>query len=130
MDVSVTIQLTFLQCFENVEMPQIPSSTECSRLQLYYRGRVRTTQTVLKPEIPQRSSHAPVVMLRLVLGVGQCRIAVEVLQLQSVQFLEVIDTPVVLVTTGQDFAVLDKAVGMPLLCRYCGCSAVTIHRQV
>ena len=39
---------------------------------------------------------APVVMLRQVLGVGQCRKTVEVLQLQSVQFLEV----VVLVTTG------------------------------
>ena len=34
------------------------------------------------------------------LGVGQCRKTVEVPQLQSVQFLEVIDTPVVLVTTG------------------------------
>ena len=33
-------------------------------------------------------------------GVGQCRKTVEVPQLQSVQFLEVIDTPVVLVTTG------------------------------
>ena len=44
--------------------------------------------------------HAPVVLLRQVLGVGQCRKTVEVPQLQSVQFLEVIDTPVVLVTTG------------------------------
>ena len=60
--------------------------------------------------------------------------------LQSVQFLGVIDTPVVLVTTGacvgpdsaeirRYFAVLDKAVGMPLVCRYCGSSAVTVHRQ-
>ena len=50
---------------------------------------------------------------------------------------------VVLVTTGacvgpesaeirRDFtcAVLDKAVGMPLVCRNCGGSAVTVHRQV
>ena len=61
----------------------------------------------------------------------------------SVQFLEVIDTPVVLVTTSacvspdsadihRDFtcAVLDKAVGMPLVCRNCGGSAVTVYRQV
>ena len=61
----------------------------------------------------------------------------------SVQFLEVIDTPVVLVMTGacvgpdsaeihRDFtcAVLDKAVGMPLVCRNCGDSAVAVHRQV
>ena len=43
---------------------------------------------------------APVVIQRLVLGVGRCRKTVEVPQLQSVQFLEVIDTVVVLVTTG------------------------------
>ena len=60
----------------------------------------------------------------------------------SVQLVEVIDTPVVLVTTGacvgpdsaeiRDFtcAVLDNAVGMPLVCRNCGGSAVTVHRQV
>ena len=37
-DVSVIIQLMFLRYFENLEVPQIPSSTECSRFQLYYRG--------------------------------------------------------------------------------------------
>ena len=37
-DVLVIIQLKFLQYFENVEVPQIPSSTECSRFQLCYRG--------------------------------------------------------------------------------------------
>ena len=60
-----------------------------------------------------------------------------------VQFLEVVDAPIVLATTGavvgpesveilRDFAgaVLDKVVGMPLVCRYCGCSAVTVHRHV
>ena len=77
-------------------------------------------------------------------------VTIEFLQLRadtvdapSVQFLEVIDTPVVLVTTGacvgpdsaeihRDFtrAVLDKAVGMPLVCRNCGGSAVAVHRQV
>ena len=65
---------------------------------------------------------------------------VEVPQLQLVQFLEVVETPLVLVTTGacvgpdsaeirRDFAILDKAVGMPLVCRNCGGSAVTGHRQ-
>ena len=61
----------------------------------------------------------------------------------SVQFLEVIDTHVVLVTTGacvgpdsaeirRDFtcAVPDKAVGMALVCRNCGGSAVSVPRQV
>ena len=43
---------------------------------------------------------APVVMQRQVLGVGQRRETVEVPQLQSVQFLEVVDVPVVLMTTG------------------------------
>ena len=33
-DVPVIIQLVFLQYFENVEVPQIPSSTECCRFQL------------------------------------------------------------------------------------------------
>ena len=37
-DVSVIIQLMFLQYFEDVEVPQIPSSTECYRFQLFYRG--------------------------------------------------------------------------------------------
>ena len=31
-------QQKFLQNYENVEVPQIPSSTECFRFQLYYRG--------------------------------------------------------------------------------------------
>ena len=35
MDVPVIIQLKFLQYYENVEVPQIPSSTECSRFQLF-----------------------------------------------------------------------------------------------
>ena len=30
-------QFMFLQYFEDVEVPQIPSSTECYRFQLYYR---------------------------------------------------------------------------------------------
>ena len=37
-DVSMFIQLMFLQSCENVEVPQIPFLTECSRFQLYYRG--------------------------------------------------------------------------------------------
>ena len=37
MDVPVITQLMFLQYFEDVEVPQFPSSTECSRFQLYYR---------------------------------------------------------------------------------------------
>ena len=52
----------------------------------------------------------------------------------------VVEMPVVLVTTGacvgpdsaeirRDFAVLDKAVGMPLVCINCGGSAVTVHRE-
>ena len=31
-------QLMFLQYYENVEVPQIPSTTECSRFLLHYRG--------------------------------------------------------------------------------------------
>ena len=84
---------------------------------------------------------APVVFQRQVLGVGQCRKTVELLQLQSVQFLDVIDTPVVLVTTGAcvgadsaEFVEIlqfwTKAVCIPLVCRYCGGSTVTVHRQV
>ena len=144
MDVPVIIQLVFLQSYENVEVPQIPFLTECSRFQLYYRG-----ESVQCKMCKSQRFHCaflgkvvdvPVVIQRQVLGVGQCRKTVEVPQLQSVQFLEVIDTPVVLVTTfacGPDsaeirraFAVLDKAVGMPLVCRNCGGSAVTVRRQV
>ena len=104
MDVPVIIQLLFLQYFENVEVPQVPSSTECYRFQLYYR--VVYVQCKL---CKNRRCHsavlgqvvdAPVVFQRQVFGVGQCRISVEVPQVQSVQFLEVVDTPVVLVTTG------------------------------
>ena len=37
-DVPVIIQLVFLQYCENVEVPQIPSSTECSNFQLCFSG--------------------------------------------------------------------------------------------
>ena len=40
--------------------------------------------------------HAPVVKLRQVPGVGQCRRTVEVPQLQSVQFLDVLTRPLFL----------------------------------
>ena len=43
---------------------------------------------------------APVVLQRQMLGVGQRRKTEKVPQLQSVQFLEVVDAPVVLMTTG------------------------------
>ena len=36
LDVPVVVQLKFLQSYENVEVPQIPSSTEC--FQLCFRG--------------------------------------------------------------------------------------------
>ena len=77
MDVSVIIQLMFLQHFEDVEVPQIPSSTECSGFQLYYR--VVYVQCKLCKNRRYHSAvlgqvvHAPFVMLRQVLGVGQCR---------------------------------------------------------
>ena len=100
MDVPAIVQLEFLRYYENVEVPQIPSSTECSRFQLCYRGEYvqcklcksrRFHSAVLGQVV-----HAPVVVLRQVLGVGQCRKTVEVLQLQSVQFLEVVATPLFL----------------------------------
>ena len=100
MDVPVIIQLTFLQYFENVEVPQIPSSTECYRFQLYYRVVYVQCKLCKKPEMPQRSSWS---------GCSRARCSaatvawgwtvpktVEVPQLQLVQSLEIIDTPVVL----------------------------------
>ena len=99
-DVPVIIQLTFLQYFENVEVPQIPSSSECSRLQLYYRGVCVQCKLCKHPRchsaVLGQVAHAPVLLLRQVLGVGQCR----KLQLPLMQFLVVSDTPVVFVTTG------------------------------
>ena len=77
MDVLVIIQLMFLQYFEDVEVPQIPVLDRVLQIPVVLLSRVRTEQTVQAPEIPQRSSglvvHAPVVMLRQLLGVGQCR---------------------------------------------------------
>ena len=76
MDVPVITQLMFLQYFEDVEVPQIPSSTECYRFQLYYR--VVYVQCKLCKHRTFHSAvlglvvHAPVVMLRQLLGVGQC----------------------------------------------------------
>ena len=64
---------------------------------------------------------APVVMQRQVLGVGQCRKTVEVPQLQLVQFLEVVDVPVVLVTTG-------AGVG-PDSAENSGSAAVAVYRR-
>ena len=110
-------------------------------------SRVRTVQTVQTPEMPQRSSWSGCSRARCyavtVAWVWTVPKTVGVPQLPLVQFLEVIDTPVVLVTTGayigpdsaeihRDFtrAVLDKAVDMPLVCRNCGGSAVAVHRQV
>ena len=106
-------------------------------------GRARAVQTVSRrfhSAFLGKVVGAPVVIQRQVLGVGQCRKTVEVPHLQSVQFLEVVGTLVGLVTTGacvgpdsaefrRDFAVLDKAVGMPWVCRNCGGSTVTVHRQ-
>ena len=63
--------------------------------------RVRTMQTVVKPEILQRSSWD---------GCWRARHYATRIR--------------------RDFAVLDKAVCMPVVCRYCGGSAVTVHRQV
>ena len=77
MDVPAITQLMFLQYFEDVEVPQIPSSTECYRFQLYYR--VVYVQCKLCKHRRFHSAvlglvvHAPVVMLRQFLGVGQCR---------------------------------------------------------
>ena len=63
-------QLMFLQYFEDVEVPQIPSSTECYRFQLYYS--VVYVQCKLYSAVLGLVVHAPVVMLRQLLGVGQC----------------------------------------------------------
>ena len=78
--------------------------------------------------------HAPVVMLRQVLGDGQCLITVEVPQLQSVQFLEVIDTPVVPVTTGAcvgpdsaEFVEILQFSTMLLVCRWCAETVEVVH---
>ena len=76
-DVPVITQLMFLQYFDDVEVPQIPSSTECYRFQLYYR--VVYVQCKLCKHRRCHSAvlglvvHAPVVMLRQLFGVGQRR---------------------------------------------------------
>ena len=91
------IQLMFLLYFEDVEVRQFPSSTECHRFQLYYS--VVYVQCKLCKHRGFHSAvlglvvHAPVVMLRQLLVVGQCRKLWEVPQLSLVQFLVVIDTP-------------------------------------
>ena len=65
-------QLMFLQYFEDVEVPQIPSSTEGYRFQLYYS--VVYVQCKLCKNRRCHSAvlgqvvHAPVVMLRQLLG--------------------------------------------------------------
>ena len=77
MDVPVITQLMFLLYFEDVEMPQFPSSTECYRFQLYCS--VVYVQCTLCKHRGFHSAvlglvvHAPVVMLRQLLVVGQCR---------------------------------------------------------
>ena len=62
--------IMFLQYSENVEVPQIPSSTECYRFQLYYTG-VYVQCTLCKRRrfhsaVTGQVVHAPVVMLRQV----------------------------------------------------------------
>ena len=42
----------FLQYFEDVEVPQIPSSTECYRFQFVLQSRVRTVQTAKNGDAP------------------------------------------------------------------------------
>ena len=101
MDVLVITQLLFMQYFEDVE----GSSTECYRFQLYHRFPVvRTVQTVQAPEMPQRSSWSGCSRARCYAATVTwgCTVpkTVEVPQLPLVQFLVVIDTPVVFVTTG------------------------------
>ena len=138
MDVSVIIQLMFLQYFEKV--PQIPSSTECCRFQLYYRG--ESVQCKLCKSRRFHSAvlgqvvHAPVVMLRQVFGVGQCRKTVEVPQLQSVQFLEVIDMRFVLVKTGAcvgpdsaEFVEILQFWTRLLVCRWCAETVEALELQ-
>ena len=86
MDALVITQLMFLQSFEDVEVPQIPSSTECYRIQLYYRvvyvqcklcKKRRCHSAVLGQVV-----HAPVVMLRQLLG-----------EIAQVQFLDWLGHP-------------------------------------
>ena len=77
MDVPVITQLLFLQYFEDVEVPQIPSLTECYRFQMYYRVvyvqcKLCRNRRCHSPVLGQVVL-APVVMLRQLLGVGQCR---------------------------------------------------------
>ena len=76
-------------------MLQIPVVLQC---------RVRTVQTVQAPGIPQRSSWSGCSRARCYAATVTCGWTVpktvEVPQLPLVQFLVVIDTPVVFVTTG------------------------------
>ena len=90
MDVSVIMQLMFLQSHENAEAPQIPFLTECYRFQLYHRFQLYEQGKLCKSrrfnsEVLGQVVHAPVVLLRQVLGVGQCRITVEVPQLPDIE---------------------------------------------
>ena len=135
MDVPVITQLMFLQYLEDVEVSQIPSSTECYRFQLYCRvvyvqcklcKHRRCHKAVLGQVV-----HAPVVMLRQLLGVGQCRKTVEVPQLPLVQFLEVFGSPVVFVTTGA-CACPDSAENREVSARVLGLGSlpVVVQRQV
>ena len=104
MDVLVIIQLMFLQFFENVEVPQIPFPDRVLQIPVVLQSRVRTVQTVQKPEMPQRSSWSGCSRARCYAATvawgWTVPKTVEVPQLQLVQFLEFFDTPVVLVTTG------------------------------
>ena len=70
-DVSVIIQLMFLQYFENVDVPQFPSSTECYSFQLFYRGVYVQCKLCISRRFHNavlgQVVHAPVVMQRQVL---------------------------------------------------------------
>ena len=123
------IQLMFPQYFENVEVPQIPFLDRVLQISVVPQSRVRTVQTVQKPEMPQRSSWSGCSRARWYAATGAwgwtVPKTVEVPQLQLVQFLEVIDKPVVLVTTacaGPDSAEFVEILQFwtrLLVCRWC-----------
>ena len=56
MDVSVIMQLKFMQYYENVKVPQIPFLVRVLQFPVVLQRRIRAVQTVQKREILQRSS--------------------------------------------------------------------------
>ena len=104
MDVPVITQLMFLHSYENVEVPQFPFLDRVLQRPVVLQRRVCAVQTVQKSEMPQCTSWSGCSRARCYAATvawgWTVPKTVDVPQLPLVQFSEVIDTPVVFVTTG------------------------------